>query len=70
MRLEVLKQVWLYTNLGRSSRSGDPSSSLNELYGMTFGRIPWVHIRADAHYSRSTAHSAAGITSLFPYPAA
>lgn len=52
VRLEVLKQVWVYTNLGRSSRSGDPTSSLNELYGLTLGRIPWVRVRADAHYSR------------------
>ena len=52
VRLEVLKQVWLYTNLGRSSRSGDTSSSLNEMYGITLGRIPWVKLRADAHYSQ------------------
>ncbi len=57
VRLEVLKQVWLYTNLGRSNNSGsnntgDAKSSMNELYGITFGRVPWVHIRADAHYAR------------------
>ena len=33
-------------------RSGDTSSSLNELYGLTFDRLPWVHIRADGHYAR------------------
>jgi hypothetical protein len=52
VRLEVLKQVWVYTNLGRSNSSGDKKSSLNELYGITFGRLPWVHIRADGHYTR------------------
>lgn len=57
VRLEVLKQVWLYTNLGRSKNSGtgttgDSKASLNELYGITLGRLPWVHIRADAHYAR------------------
>ena len=52
VRLEALRQVWLYTQLGQSNRSGDARSSLNELYGITFGRLPWIHIGADAHYSR------------------
>ena len=52
VRLEVVKQVWVYTNLGRSNSSGDSKSSLNQLYGLTFGRLPWVHIRADGHYAR------------------
>lgn len=60
VRLEVLKQVWVYTNLGRSNRSGDPTSSLNELYGITFGRIPWVNIRADAHYSKFNSSFGSG----------
>jgi hypothetical protein len=51
VRVEPLKQVWLYTTLGSSHRSGDTSNSLNELYGITFGRLPW-RIRADAHYSK------------------
>jgi hypothetical protein len=52
VRLEVLKNVWVYTNLGRSNRSGDTSNSLNQLYGLTLGRIPGIHVRADAHYAR------------------
>ena len=52
VRLEALKQVWLYTQLGESNRSGDARSSLNELYGITFGKLPWIHMGADAHYSR------------------
>jgi hypothetical protein len=51
-RVEVLKQVWVSTNLGRSSRTGDTKSSLNEMYGLTFGRLPWIRLRADAHYAR------------------
>ncbi len=31
-RVEVLKQVWLSTNLGRSSRTGDSKASLNQMY--------------------------------------
>jgi len=60
VRLEVLKQIWLYTNLGRSSRSGDPTSSLNQLYGLSFGRIPWVRLRADAHYTRFNSSFGSG----------
>jgi hypothetical protein len=52
VRLEVIKTVWVYTNLGKSNRTGDTSNSLNELYGLTFDRLPWVHIRADGHYAR------------------
>jgi hypothetical protein len=51
-RVEVWNQVWLSTNLGRSSGTGDAKTSLNEMYGITFGRVPWVKLRADVHYAR------------------
>ena len=51
-RLEVWKQIWLSTNLGRSNGTGDAKTSLNEMYGITFGRLPWLKIRADAHYAK------------------
>jgi AMIN domain len=51
-RLEVLPQIWLSSTLGRSSRSGDSTSSINQMYGITFGRLPVVKLRADLHYSR------------------
>lgn len=51
-RVEVVKQIWVYSTLGRSNRSGDSAQSLNQLYGVTFGRLPWVRVRADAHYSK------------------
>jgi hypothetical protein len=51
-RVEVGNQIWLSTTLGRSSGTGDSKSSLNEMYGVTFGRLPWVKLRADAHYAR------------------
>ncbi len=51
-RVEILNQVWVSSNLGRSSGTGDTKSSLNEMYGLTFGRLPWVRLRADAHYAR------------------
>ncbi len=51
-RVEVWKQIWLSTNLGRSSGTGDAKSSLNQMYGITFNRLPVIRLRADAHYSR------------------
>jgi hypothetical protein len=60
VRLEVLKQVWVYTNLGRSNTSSDTKSSLNQLYGITFGHLPWVGIRADGHYARFNSSFGSG----------
>ena len=51
-RVEVWNQVWVSTNLGRSSRTGDAKSSLNQMYGITFGRLPWIHLRSDLHYAK------------------
>jgi hypothetical protein len=51
-RVEVMKQVFISTNLGRSIRTGDSKASLNEMFGLTFGRLPWLRLRADAHYAR------------------
>jgi hypothetical protein len=51
-RVEVWKQIWLSTSLGRSSGTGDAKSSLNEMFGITFARLPWVRLRADAHYAK------------------
>jgi hypothetical protein len=51
-RVEVLRQVWISSTLGRSTRSGDAKSSLNQMYGLTFGQVPVVRLRVDIHYSR------------------
>ncbi len=51
-RVDVWKQISVYTDIGRSNRTGDTTSSLNQMYGITFGRLPWLGLRADAHYAR------------------
>jgi hypothetical protein len=51
-RVEVLPQIWISSQLGRSSGSGDSKASLNQMYGLTFGRVPVVKLRIDVHYSR------------------
>ena len=59
-RIEVVKQFWIYANLGQSSRTGDAKSSLNEMYGFTFGSLPKLHLRADAHYARFNSSFGSG----------
>ena len=51
-RVEAVKHVWVYTDIGQSNRTGDAKSSLNQAFGVTFNRIPWVGLHADLHYSR------------------
>ena len=51
-RLEVRRQVWLSANLGRSSGTGDAKASLNQMYGISYGQVPWLNMRADLHYAR------------------
>ena len=64
-RVEVLKQVFVSTTLGRSDRSGDKSSSLNEMFGVTFNRLPFWKLRADAHYSRFNSSFGTGSYEAF-----
>ncbi len=52
VRVQVIKDIWAYTLLGRSNRSGDAKSSWNQLYGVTVGRMPWIGMRTDLHYSK------------------
>ncbi len=59
-RVEVVKQVWISSNMGQSSRTGDAKSSLNEMFGLTFGRLPWLGLRADAHYARFNSSFGSG----------
>jgi hypothetical protein len=64
-RAEVIKHIWVYSDLGRSNRTGDTTSSLNQMYGVTFERLPWFHLRADAHYSRFNSSFADGTYKSF-----
>jgi hypothetical protein len=52
VRAGVLKQITLYTSVGRSSRSGDAKASWNRLHGVTFTDLFGTAWRADARYSR------------------
>ena len=59
-RVEVAKQIFVYTQLGMSNRTGDAKNSLNQSYGVTFNRLPWWGVRADMHYSRFSSSFGSG----------
>ena len=65
VRIEPIKKIFLYTDLGRSSRTGDTKTSLNQLYGITFGEIPKLKLRADVHYSKFTSSFGSGTYRTF-----
>jgi hypothetical protein len=65
VRIEVIKNIVVYMDLGRSSRTGDAKSSLNEMYGLTLLRIPRAGIRADVHYSRFISSFGSGAYRAF-----
>jgi AMIN domain len=60
VRVQVVKDIWVYNLLGRSNRSGDTKASWNQLYGMTVGRMPWIRTRTDVHYSKFTSSFGSG----------
>jgi hypothetical protein len=64
-RVEVHKQIWLSADLGSSSRSGDKKGSLNQMYGITFGHVPWIGAHADFRYSRFNSAFGSGSYKAF-----
>ncbi len=52
VRLELPYRFTAYTNLGQSKRDQDLKASWNQMYGLTWARIPRTGIRADFRYSR------------------
>ncbi|MBZ5568374.1 MAG: hypothetical protein LAN64_11055 [Acidobacteriia bacterium] len=52
VRVETVRHITLYADLGRSSRSGDQRNSWNELYGITWDRIWITGLRADLRFSK------------------
>ena len=52
VRVDLPHRLSIYTDVGRSSNSGDAKRSLNQMYGVTLGEIWRTGIRADARYSK------------------
>jgi hypothetical protein len=59
-RVDIVREIAMYTELGRSNRTGDSGSSLNQMFGITFGKIPRLDLRVDAHYSRFNSSFGSG----------
>jgi hypothetical protein len=59
-RVGIVKQISIYTELGRSNRSGDSNSALNSMYGISWARVPWLDARADVRYSRFNSSFGSG----------
>jgi hypothetical protein len=51
-RLDLPKTLSIYNSVGRSSGTGDARSSLNQMYGVTMGKIWKTGIRGDVKYSK------------------
>ncbi|HET7185340.1 MAG TPA: hypothetical protein VFI82_11695 [Terriglobales bacterium] len=52
VRVEPVRHVTLYTDLGLSNRSGDMKNSINQLYGITWDHIWKTGLRADLRASK------------------
>ncbi len=59
-RLELPGRISIYNNFGQSTRSGDPQHSLNQLYGLTLGRMWFTGLRGDVRYSTFTSSFGSG----------
>jgi len=60
VRVEVLKQIWVNADLGLSNHSGESKNSLNQLFGISFGHLPWINAHADARYSHFSSTFGSG----------
>jgi hypothetical protein len=60
VRVELPKRITVYTSLGRSKASSDQKSSLNQGYGLTFGRLWNTGLTADLHYSQFNSSFGSG----------
>jgi hypothetical protein len=52
VRLALPKRIGLYASLGQSKTTTDTKSSLNQAYGLSFGRIWNTGVILDLHYSK------------------
>lgn len=52
VRIEPVRHVSVYTDIGRSDRTGDQKTSINQLYGVSWDRIWKTGLRADVRASK------------------
>lgn len=51
-RLELPKRLIASVNIGRNKREKDNDTAWNQMYGLSWTRVPWIGMRADARYAR------------------
>ena len=52
VRVDLPRDLTVYTNLGQSKRTGDARGSLNKTFGITFRNIARFGVRADLRYTQ------------------
>jgi hypothetical protein len=65
VRIDLAKRIAVYTEIGRSSVSGDAKSSWNTMYGITFNDVWKTRIRLDARFSNFNSPFAQGYYRVF-----
>jgi hypothetical protein len=60
VRVSLPAKIMVYTDIGKSSASGDTNGSWNQLYGLTFGEIWKTGLRADLRYSKFNSSFGSG----------
>lgn len=59
-RVELLKGISVYTEIGKSSASSDTNGSWNQLYGVTLAQLWHTGIRSDFRYSKFNSSFGSG----------
>jgi len=59
-RVGLLKGISVYTEIGKSSASGDANGSWNQLYGITLAELWHTGIRSDFRYSKFNSSFGSG----------
>jgi hypothetical protein len=59
-RAQPVEKLTLTANWGRSAREGDARASLNQMYGASWRRLPWVGLRAEGRYTRFASSFGSG----------
>ncbi|MBI4909008.1 MAG: hypothetical protein HY820_35635 [Acidobacteria bacterium] len=52
VRVELPKRLIASVNIGRNKRESDRDAAWNQMYGLSWTRVPWLGMRADARYAR------------------
>jgi hypothetical protein len=60
VRVQLPKKISVYTDIGQSSRTGDKSSSGNQMYGITLGQLGKTGMQMDFHYSKFSSSFGSG----------